>query len=37
MARRAGLTLVRRWADWDRSPLTGESTSHVSVGQKPVA
>ena len=23
-----------RWADWDRSPFTGESTSHVSVWEK---
>ena len=35
MARLAGLTLRDRWADWDRSPFTGESTSHVSVWQKP--
>ena len=36
MARLAGLTLRDRWADWDRSPFTGESTSHVSVWQKPL-
>ncbi|CAN5384123.1 class I SAM-dependent methyltransferase [soil metagenome] len=35
MARIAGLTLRERWADWDRSPFTGASTSHVSVWQKP--
>jgi SAM-dependent methyltransferase len=35
MARLAGLSLRDRWADWDRSPFTGESTSHVSVWQKP--
>jgi hypothetical protein len=23
-----------RWAGWDRSPFTGDSTSHVSVWQK---
>jgi len=34
MARLAGLTLVDRWADWDKSPFTGESRSHVSVWQK---
>ncbi len=33
MARLAGMSLVHRWADWDRSPLTGESGSHVSVWQ----
>jgi SAM-dependent methyltransferase len=31
MARLAGLTLVERWADWDRSPFTADSGSHVSV------
>jgi SAM-dependent methyltransferase len=31
MARLAGMSLCDRWADWDRSPFTGESTSHVSV------
>ena len=31
MARLAGLELRHRWADWDRSPFTGDSTSHVSV------
>jgi SAM-dependent methyltransferase len=34
MARLAGMTLRHRWADWHRSPFTGESTSHVSVWQK---
>lgn len=34
MARLAGMTLRHRWADWDRSPFTGESTSHVSVWEK---
>jgi SAM-dependent methyltransferase len=34
MARLAGLHLAHRWADWDRSPFTGNSTSHVSVWQK---
>ncbi|GAB3551621.1 class I SAM-dependent methyltransferase [Arthrobacter tumbae] len=31
MARLAGFTLESRWADWDRSPFTAESRSHVSV------
>jgi SAM-dependent methyltransferase len=35
MARLAGLTLRERWADWDRSPFTAESTKHVSVWDKP--
>jgi SAM-dependent methyltransferase len=35
MARLAGMTRRHRWADWDRSPFTGESTSHVSVWEKP--
>jgi SAM-dependent methyltransferase len=34
MARLAGLELTNRWADWDRSPFTGESPSHVSVWHK---
>jgi SAM-dependent methyltransferase len=35
MARLAGLRLRERWADWDRSPFTAESTKHVSVWEKP--
>lgn len=35
MARLAGLELRERWADWDRSPFTAESTEHVSVWEKP--
>jgi SAM-dependent methyltransferase len=35
MARIAGLGLRERWADWARAPFTGDSTSHVSVWQKP--
>jgi SAM-dependent methyltransferase len=31
MARLAGLTLHERWADWNRTPFTGESRSHISV------
>jgi SAM-dependent methyltransferase len=34
MARLAGLELADRWADWDRSTFTGESSSHVSVWRK---
>jgi SAM-dependent methyltransferase len=34
MAKLAGLPLIHRWADWNRSPFTGDSTSHVSVWQK---
>ncbi|MFE7226641.1 class I SAM-dependent DNA methyltransferase [Nocardioides sp. NPDC057577] len=35
MARLAGMTLEARYAGWDRSAFTGESTSHVSVWRKP--
>ena len=35
MARIAGMELRHRWSGWDRSPLTAESTSHVSVWAKP--
>lgn len=35
MARLAGMVLRHRWAGWDRAPFTGESTSHVSVWEKP--
>lgn len=34
MARLAGLRLLRRVADWDGSPFTDDSASHVSVWQK---
>jgi len=34
MARLAGLELRERWADWDRSPFSAESRSHVSVWEK---
>jgi len=34
MARIAGMRLKHRWADWDRSELTAESTKHVSVWEK---
>ena len=35
MALLAGLRLRERWADWDHSPFTAESTKHVSVWEKP--
>ena len=31
MAQLAGFELEARYADWDRSPFTAESRSHVSV------
>ena len=34
MAQLAGMSLRNRWADWDRSPFTAESTSHVSVWER---
>jgi SAM-dependent methyltransferase len=34
MASLSGLQLADRWADWDRSPFTGDSPSHVSVWRK---
>ena len=36
MARLAGMTLCERWGGWTREPFTNESTSHVSVWEKPV-
>ena len=33
MAQLAGMELEHRWADWQRSPFTGASPSHVSVWQ----
>lgn len=35
MAQIAGMRLRDRWADWNRSPFTSTSTSHVSVWEKP--
>ena len=34
MARLAGLSLEQRLADWDGSPFTSDSESHISVWQK---
>jgi SAM-dependent methyltransferase len=35
MAELAGMRLRERWADWEHSLFTGESSSHVSVWEKP--
>jgi SAM-dependent methyltransferase len=35
MARLAGLVPAVRWANWDRSEFTSESTSHISLWRKP--
>ncbi|MEM9563624.1 MAG: class I SAM-dependent methyltransferase [Actinomycetota bacterium] len=35
MAELAGMEIESRWADWHRSPFTGESHAHVSVWRKP--
>jgi SAM-dependent methyltransferase len=35
MARIAGMSLRSRFADWDRSPFTSDSPSHISVWQVP--
>jgi SAM-dependent methyltransferase len=35
MARLAGMTLRERWSDWDRSPFTKDSRSHISVWVRP--
>ena len=37
MAQLAGLRLRDRWAGWNREPFTTDSTSHVSVWEKPAA
>lgn len=34
MAQLAGMTLVERWADWQREPFTATSAKHVSVWEK---
>jgi SAM-dependent methyltransferase len=34
MARIAGMRLKYRWANWDRSELTADSTKHVSIWEK---
>jgi hypothetical protein len=35
MARIAGLALRERWSGWLREPFTSDSTTHVSVWEKP--
>jgi SAM-dependent methyltransferase len=35
MARLAGMTLRERWSGWKREPFTSDSSSHVSVWEKP--
>lgn len=35
MAELAGMRLRERWEDWDRSPFTADSESHVSVWELP--
>jgi SAM-dependent methyltransferase len=35
MARLAGMTLRERWSGWDRQPFTSDSSSQVSVWEKP--
>ncbi len=35
MAQLAGMRLVERLGDWDRSPFTAESEKHISVWEKP--
>jgi SAM-dependent methyltransferase len=35
MARLAGMTLRERWSGWTREPFTSDSTTHVSVWQRP--
>ena len=34
MARIAGMGLEYRWADWNRTPFTGDSETHVSVWKR---
>ncbi len=35
MAEMAGMVPSERWADWDRTPFTGDSPKHVSVWERP--
>ncbi|MEJ6403445.1 class I SAM-dependent DNA methyltransferase [Yoonia sp. 2307UL14-13] len=35
MARIAGIEFENRWGDWDKTPFTRRSTSHISVWRKP--
>jgi hypothetical protein len=29
------MTLRERWGDWNRTPFTADSDSHISVWEKP--
>ena len=35
MAQLAGLRLAYRWSDWNRLPVTADSTKHISIWKKP--
>ncbi|GGX89909.1 hypothetical protein GCM10010358_49860 [Streptomyces minutiscleroticus] len=35
MARLAGMSRSERWEDWDGTPFTASSRTHVSVRRKP--
>ena len=35
MAEIAGMRIVHRWEDWDRTPFTTDSPKHVSIWEKP--
>jgi len=35
MAELAGMKLRERWGGWKREPFTSESTTHISVWEKP--
>jgi hypothetical protein len=35
MARIAGMRLRERWSGWEREPFTDDSTTHISVWEKP--
>ena len=37
MAQLAGMRLRERWGGWNREPFTAESSSHVSVWEKPAS
>jgi SAM-dependent methyltransferase len=37
MAELAGMSLRDRWSGWNQEPFTSESTTHVSVWEKPAA
>jgi SAM-dependent methyltransferase len=37
MAQIGGMTLRERWAGWDRSPFTSDSSKHISVWERPAS